>query len=334
MMRILSIAHISTNGQGSRINALVEVQRTVPLELMVCCVLKHFGSPLGITFIYFQSTQESILFWGQIFKNTEFPELFSVSEEEKIQNLGKILKCSISVKSPQSDLVLECMNGLEESQLGSYSLDILVLRFLYLDRFKQEADHVMDGHQMHDGRPDGPNLALHQVAEVDLDQRWVFLLGLQEVLKGNLALQEKHTGKWFKNLLLFPFPFILFMLGVFFFFFFWGGGGGLESNASCISKSDIIFHSLIQWKLSITRSLGPRNFVCYIRYFVISVVNKQYKTKQIDSLGPEKIVCYIRYLVIADVFISSFHCILKIVNCIIIKHFMKFLIKLSSVEES
>ena len=56
-------------------------------------------------------------------------------------------------------------------------------------------------------------------------------------------------------------------------------------------------------------SLGPAHFVCYTRYFVISVVNKQYKTKEINSLGPEKLVCYIRYFVISDFFISSFHCI-------------------------
>ena len=55
-------------------------------------------------------------------------------------------------------------------------------------------------------------------------------------------------------------------------------------------------------------TLGPRNVVCYIRYFVISVVNKQYKTKEINSLGPEKLVCYIGYFVISDLFISSFHC--------------------------
>ena len=64
---------------------------------------------------------------------------------------------------------------------------------------------------------------------------------------------------------------------------------------------------ILQWKLSITRSLGPRKCV-YFRYFVISVVNKQYKTKEINSLGPEKLVCYIRYFVISDLFISSFHC--------------------------
>ena len=54
--------------------------------------------------------------------------------------------------------------------------------------------------------------------------------------------------------------------------------------------------------------LGTGKFVCYIRYFVTAVFNKQYKTKQINSLGPEKIVCYIRYFVILDLFISSFHC--------------------------
>ena len=43
--------------------------------------------------------------------------------------------------------------------------------------------------------------------------------------------------------------------------------------------------------------------------FVISVVKKQYKTKEINSLGQEKLVCYIRYFVISDLFISSFHCI-------------------------
>ena len=35
--------------------------------------------------------------------------------------------------------------------------------------------------------------------------------------------------------------------------------------------------------------------------FVISVVNKQYKTKEIHSLGPEKFVCYIRYFVIYQI---------------------------------
>ena len=54
--------------------------------------------------------------------------------------------------------------------------------------------------------------------------------------------------------------------------------------------------------------MGPGNCVCYIRYLVISVVNKQYKTKEIISLGPEKTVCYIRYVVLSDLFISSFHC--------------------------
>ena len=43
--------------------------------------------------------------------------------------------------------------------------------------------------------------------------------------------------------------------------------------------------------------------------FVISVVNKQYKTQEINSLGLEKLVRYIRYFVISDLFILSFHCI-------------------------
>ena len=57
------------------------------------------------------------------------------------------------------------------------------------------------------------------------------------------------------------------------------------------------------------RSLGPKQFVLYNRYFVISEVNKQYKTKEINSLGPEKLVCYIRYFVISVLLILSFHCI-------------------------
>ena len=39
-------------------------------------------------------------------------------------------------------------------------------------------------------------------------------------------------------------------------------------------------HKGIQWKLDISRSLGPGNFVCYI-----SIVQKQYKTKQLISLS-------------------------------------------------
>ena len=48
-------------------------------------------------------------------------------------------------------------------------------------------------------------------------------------------------------------------------------------EASHCFFSQIIVGLYIQWKLDITRSLGPRYFVCYIRYFVIkiSVVNKQ-----------------------------------------------------------
>ena len=69
-------------------------------------------------------------------------------------------------------------------------------------------------------------------------------------------------------------------------------------------KFQTVYTCLIQWKLSITRSLGAGHFVCYIRYFVISVVNKKkQKTKEINSLGPDKLVCYIRYFVISDLFI-------------------------------
>ena len=73
-----------------------------------------------------------------------------------------------------------------------------------------------------------------------------------------------------------------------------------------------------------TKSWDQQNYLvitgfCYIRplynevplYFVISVVNKQYKTKEINSLALEKLVCYIRYFVISDLFISSFHCIVE-----------------------
>ena len=35
--------------------------------------------------------------------------------------------------------------------------------------------------------------------------------------------------------------------------------------------------NVVQWKFSITRSLGPRKFALYIIYFVISVANKQNK---------------------------------------------------------
>ena len=55
-----------------------------------------------------------------------------------------------------------------------------------------------------------------------------------------------------------------------------------------VSKYTFLFVTnspfLIQWKPDIRRSLGPGNSVCYIRY-VISVVHKQYKTKQINVIG-------------------------------------------------
>ena len=79
---------------------------------------------------------------------------------------------------------------------------------------------------------------------------------------------------------------------------------------------NIAFPSVLQWRLDITKSLGPGNFVCYIRYLVIPVVGKQ-----LISMGPNKIVCYIRYFVISDLFISSFHCIwctpFTLTNCTI-----------------
>ena len=69
-----------------------------------------------------------------------------------------------------------------------------------------------------------------------------------------------------------------------------------------VIRPPVIRISLLQWKLGITKSLGPRICVCYmyIRYFVISAVNKQYKTKEMNSLGPEKyqVFCYIRSLYI------------------------------------
>ena len=55
--------------------------------------------------------------------------------------------------------------------------------------------------------------------------------------------------------------------------------------------------------------MSLRKFALYIRYFVISVANKQYKTNEISLLGLEKLVCYIRYFVISDFFILIFHCI-------------------------
>ena len=49
---------------------------------------------------------------------------------------------------------------------------------------------------------------------------------------------------------------------------------------------------VIQGKLGINEIPGTRNFVCYIRYLVISVVNKQYKTKEIISLTRENSLLY------------------------------------------
>ena len=47
----------------------------------------------------------------------------------------------------------------------------------------------------------------------------------------------------------------------------------------------------------------------------MSVVNKQYKTKEINSLGLEILVCYIGYFVISDLFILSFcHIEITVIN--------------------
>ena len=45
-----------------------------------------------------------------------------------------------------------------------------------------------------------------------------------------------------------------------------------------------IFVCYIHWKLNIIRSLGPGNFVCYFRYFVISEV-KTIQNKATDFIG-------------------------------------------------
>ena len=45
----------------------------------------------------------------------------------------------------------------------------------------------------------------------------------------------------------------------------------------------------------ITRSLGPQNFVCYIRYFIISVVYKHYKTA-IHFIGTGENCCIMLFL--------------------------------------
>ena len=64
---------------------------------------------------------------------------------------------------------------------------------------------------------------------------------------------------------------------------------------------------LLQWKLGITRSLGPRNFVHYIRCFVISVVNNNTKQRKLSHWYQINLL-YQVFFVISDLFISSFHC--------------------------
>ena len=54
--------------------------------------------------------------------------------------------------------------------------------------------------------------------------------------------------------------------------------------------------NLIQGKLGITRSLGPGNFVCSIRYLAISVVNnntKQRKSFHWDQLLYQMSLCQV-----------------------------------------
>ena len=65
----------------------------------------------------------------------------------------------------------------------------------------------------------------------------------------------------------------------------------------------------MQGKLGITRSLGPGNFVCYIRYLVISVVNKQLiQSKGNYFIGTGENNLLYQVFVISDLFILSFHC--------------------------
>ena len=72
--------------------------------------------------------------------------------------------------------------------------------------------------------------------------------------------------------------------------------------SSRVTEQSVLLQIPLQWKLSITSSLGPGSCVCYVRYFVISTGGKiQYKTEQLISLGRDKIVLYyIRYFVISD----------------------------------
>jgi len=77
--------------------------------------------------------------------------------------------------------------------------------------------------------------------------------------------------------------------------------------------------AVLKWKLSIiTRSFGLRKFALYmyIRYFVISVANKQYKKKGNRFTGTGEIsLLYWSGIVISDLFISSFHCTSKLTSC-------------------
>ena len=41
----------------------------------------------------------------------------------------------------------------------------------------------------------------------------------------------------------------------------------------------------VQWRLGITRSLGPGRFVCYVGYFAVSVADGQCETRQLIHWG-------------------------------------------------
>ena len=56
--------------------------------------------------------------------------------------------------------------------------------------------------------------------------------------------------------------------------------------------------SHITGKTQYNEILGTRKFCLLYQISCLSVVYKQYKTKEIISLGLEKTVCYIRYFVI------------------------------------
>ena len=90
----------------------------------------------------------------------------------------------------------------------------------------------------------------------------------------------------------------------------------VKLHNQCWSKSQRMIHEYRLYTGETQHNLRTMKCVCHIRYFLVSVAYKQYKTKQFISLGPEKTACEVRYLVISDLFISSFHysAILNICN--------------------